>query len=240
MSVWLNYYSNRVLLIRDLGIMQLDENGSWIEMPLDKTLCLDEATLCELPPEVPQQWIEEAFDGEEIPEVESQSESKSLNYFSENHGNHERDYLKRASHTSYARPQGTSTTRTTVDTPRHNPNGYKGQGGLRSIPGDQSPRTQTHSGQSTDRKYMSFEQRNRGLDQTTDGTMQQKSENPNSIRQRSPLEYIGQRKPIREPTQPSHETNLTEGSRYIPPKSQPQVNSNNLRWAHRLQAPSTR
>ncbi len=33
MSVWLNYYAGRMRLARELGTMQLDENGAWIEIP---------------------------------------------------------------------------------------------------------------------------------------------------------------------------------------------------------------
>jgi hypothetical protein len=58
MSVWLNYYAGRMQLMRDLGIMQLDERGRWIDRPLDEVLaelsCPPEA----LPPDVPDQWFE--------------------------------------------------------------------------------------------------------------------------------------------------------------------------------------
>ncbi|MEC9094345.1 MAG: TolC family protein [Planctomycetota bacterium] len=68
MSVWLNYYSSRMLLIRDLGIMQIDENGKWIEAPLDPSLCNNNDTMAQLPPVIPQAWIDEAFQGEAVPE----------------------------------------------------------------------------------------------------------------------------------------------------------------------------
>lgn len=35
MSVYLSYYANRMLLARDLGTMVLDEQGRWVETPLD-------------------------------------------------------------------------------------------------------------------------------------------------------------------------------------------------------------
>jgi hypothetical protein len=38
MSVWLRYYSNRIQLVRTLGIMELDEQGRWIDRPLDEVL----------------------------------------------------------------------------------------------------------------------------------------------------------------------------------------------------------
>ncbi len=36
MSVWLNYYATRMLLYRELGIMELDDRGIWIDRPLDE------------------------------------------------------------------------------------------------------------------------------------------------------------------------------------------------------------
>ena len=38
MSVWLNYYQSRMELVRDLGIMQLDTEGRWIEKPIPEIL----------------------------------------------------------------------------------------------------------------------------------------------------------------------------------------------------------
>ncbi len=59
MSVWLNYYEAHMQLIRDLGVMQLDENGLWVPpQPLDQyeRLGPDE---CLLPPEIPAQWFKD-------------------------------------------------------------------------------------------------------------------------------------------------------------------------------------
>ncbi|MCE9606847.1 MAG: TolC family protein [Planctomycetia bacterium] len=72
MSVWLNHYASRMILVRELGLMQLDDNNLWIDRPLDELLA--NAEMCppeELPPDVPQQWYE-ALDrlpptGEEVP-----------------------------------------------------------------------------------------------------------------------------------------------------------------------------
>jgi hypothetical protein len=60
MSVWLNYYATRMQLMRDLGIMQLDGEGRWIDIPLPAA---DSSQLeeVELPPAVPHKWLEEAF-----------------------------------------------------------------------------------------------------------------------------------------------------------------------------------
>ena len=59
MSVWLNYYAARMLLYRELGIMELDDRGIWIDRPLDEYRC-DGCDGCPLPPDVPQQWIIDA------------------------------------------------------------------------------------------------------------------------------------------------------------------------------------
>lgn len=65
MSVWLNYYAARMRLARELGIMMLDHNGSWIDYPIpnsgpDESTGSDKLSLAELPlpPGVPTEWIE--------------------------------------------------------------------------------------------------------------------------------------------------------------------------------------
>lgn len=59
MSVWLNYYASRMLLMRDLGIMKIDDDGLWIDEPLIDVEGLDEQC-CPLPPAVPGEWLREA------------------------------------------------------------------------------------------------------------------------------------------------------------------------------------
>ncbi len=58
MSVWLAYYASHMTLIRDLGVMQLDENGMWVALPLDQfeKMGPDE---CLLPPAIPDQWFKD-------------------------------------------------------------------------------------------------------------------------------------------------------------------------------------
>ena len=62
MSVWLNYYAAKMRLARNLGLMELDKNGKWIDKPLptfapDGSLeGYDNAT--QLPPPVPPEWVE--------------------------------------------------------------------------------------------------------------------------------------------------------------------------------------
>ncbi|MBW8039798.1 MAG: hypothetical protein FVQ85_07345 [Planctomycetes bacterium] len=65
MSVWLNYHAARMRLARELGIMMLDHDGSWIDHPipnssLDKSSDSDKSRLKELllPPAVPTEWID--------------------------------------------------------------------------------------------------------------------------------------------------------------------------------------
>ncbi|MCA9198320.1 MAG: hypothetical protein KDA87_12310, partial [Planctomycetales bacterium] len=57
MSVWLNYYAGRMQLVRDLGLMQLDEQGNWLDLPLDQLVVEAEAAGClELPPALPDEY----------------------------------------------------------------------------------------------------------------------------------------------------------------------------------------
>jgi hypothetical protein len=53
MSVWLNYYATRMRLARELGTMQLDERGVWLEVPFEDAERL-RAEEVELPPDVPE------------------------------------------------------------------------------------------------------------------------------------------------------------------------------------------
>lgn len=64
MSVWLNYYANRLRLLRDTGLMQLDENGNWIDVPMGEAKPASEEEL-NPPPPVPDEWIQQAFEAEE-------------------------------------------------------------------------------------------------------------------------------------------------------------------------------
>jgi hypothetical protein len=58
LSVWLNYYAGRMILMRDLGLMRIDENGMWIDEPLDLALAVAMQYSCEeFPPEVPESWL---------------------------------------------------------------------------------------------------------------------------------------------------------------------------------------
>ncbi len=52
MSVWLNYYAGRMRLARELGVMRLDENGRWIDMPIEEAAACQPEEI-ELPPPLP-------------------------------------------------------------------------------------------------------------------------------------------------------------------------------------------
>lgn len=56
MSVWLNYYAGRIRLMRDLGIMTLDERGRWVDIPIPTAW--DGSGDVSLPPEVPAEWFD--------------------------------------------------------------------------------------------------------------------------------------------------------------------------------------
>jgi hypothetical protein len=69
MSVWLNYYAERLQLVRDLGVMQLDAEGRWVDRPLDELLGEVSVMAEELPPPVPEAlW-------DLIPQIDAATES---------------------------------------------------------------------------------------------------------------------------------------------------------------------
>jgi len=56
MSVWLNHSAARMELMRDLGLMRLDEKEMWVDIPLDEAI-RTYSRECPLPPEVPEEWL---------------------------------------------------------------------------------------------------------------------------------------------------------------------------------------
>ena len=56
-SIWVNYYATRASLAQQLGVMQLTDDGLWVDTPF---ACAERATADELPlpPPVPQEWLE--------------------------------------------------------------------------------------------------------------------------------------------------------------------------------------
>jgi hypothetical protein len=57
MSVWLNHYATRMVLMRELGILELDDNGLWIDRPIHVAEWVEEDP-CPPPPPVPNEWLE--------------------------------------------------------------------------------------------------------------------------------------------------------------------------------------
>jgi hypothetical protein len=56
MSVWLNYLARRMRLYRELGILRIDDQGLWIDEPLETAL-EGIAGKEPLPPAVPGEWL---------------------------------------------------------------------------------------------------------------------------------------------------------------------------------------
>jgi hypothetical protein len=56
-SIWINYYASRASLARELGVMDLDEHGIWIEKPFELASHSRDEEL-PLPPPVPQEWLD--------------------------------------------------------------------------------------------------------------------------------------------------------------------------------------
>ncbi len=59
MSVWLNHYATRMALERDLGVMELDARGRWIENDVQQLPPPTDYEQLELPPPVPRDLIED-------------------------------------------------------------------------------------------------------------------------------------------------------------------------------------
>lgn len=72
MSVWLAHYAERMQLMIDLGIMELDERGRWIDRPLDEVLAELGCGTEELPPDVSTEYWQLADPSNDVaPEVKS-------------------------------------------------------------------------------------------------------------------------------------------------------------------------
>ena len=59
MSVVLNHYENRMLLYRELGIMEMDDCGMWVDKPINAADWLSDDQ-SPMPPGVPADWVEDA------------------------------------------------------------------------------------------------------------------------------------------------------------------------------------
>ncbi|MHC4404469.1 MAG: TolC family protein, partial [Planctomycetota bacterium] len=68
MSVWLNFYAARMQLMRELGIMEIDNEGKWVDTPLWEAMP-SRADDIGLPPPLPGEWLE-AIEPELLPSPE--------------------------------------------------------------------------------------------------------------------------------------------------------------------------
>jgi hypothetical protein len=71
MSVWLNHYETRAFVIRELGTMEINEEGQWVDHPIDESEWVEDE-LCPLPPPIPKKWLREL-------DMESEAEADALN-----------------------------------------------------------------------------------------------------------------------------------------------------------------
>jgi hypothetical protein len=76
MSVWLDYYATRMRLARELGVMQLDAGGMWIDQPLSTAERL-KAEEVPLPPAVPDQWLEQLEPAPSSPQGQAEPPSQA-------------------------------------------------------------------------------------------------------------------------------------------------------------------
>lgn len=56
MSVWLNHHAQRMILMRELGLMELDGDGVWVDRPLNEIEFSEEEEVY-MPPPVPTEWF---------------------------------------------------------------------------------------------------------------------------------------------------------------------------------------
>ena len=78
MSVWLNYQAGRMRLLRDLGIIQIDDDGVWIEQSVQEAVNAAIAEVpVEMPPDVPHQWYETLDNLPQSDDVESNGEASN-------------------------------------------------------------------------------------------------------------------------------------------------------------------
>ena len=74
-SVWLRYYQTRAVLARELGVMELADDGLWIDKPLGRADTTTDADL-ELPPPVPQEWLEHLEEVKSPPPLGADADGK--------------------------------------------------------------------------------------------------------------------------------------------------------------------
>ena len=74
-SVWLRYYQTRAVLARELGVMELADDGLWIDKPLCRADDVTGKDL-ELPPPVPQEWLDHLEEVKSPPPLGADADGK--------------------------------------------------------------------------------------------------------------------------------------------------------------------
>ncbi len=59
-SIWINFWADRMRILRELGLMQTDDTGVWIEESIEDALRRSGQQEEPVPPEVPAKWLQDA------------------------------------------------------------------------------------------------------------------------------------------------------------------------------------
>ena len=59
-SIWINFWADRMRLLRELGLMQTDDTGVWIEESIEDAVRRSGQQEEPVPPEVPAKWLQDA------------------------------------------------------------------------------------------------------------------------------------------------------------------------------------
>jgi hypothetical protein len=59
-SIWINFWADRIRLLRELGLMQTDDAGVWQEETIEEAVRRSGQIEEPLPPEVPAKWLQDA------------------------------------------------------------------------------------------------------------------------------------------------------------------------------------
>jgi hypothetical protein len=74
-SIWVNYYATRASLAYQLGVMNLDEHGVWIDKPFTDCSRTSNEEM-PLPPPVPQEWLDHLEEIDPPPPLPGDAEMK--------------------------------------------------------------------------------------------------------------------------------------------------------------------
>lgn len=59
-SIWINYWADRIRLLRELGLMQTDDTGVWMQESIEDAVRRAGVQETQMPPEVPAQWLNDS------------------------------------------------------------------------------------------------------------------------------------------------------------------------------------